>query len=231
MIPKHIAIIMDGNGRWAKKRLLPRTVGHKKGAENLRELIRDADSLGLKYLSVYAFSTENWKREEEEVSSIMNLLRKYLSEYFHEKENKNIRVKLIGDIETLPKDIYEKGKEIERLTANYKGLTLVIAINYGGRDEIVRAARKLFINAIKTNTPPEEITEKMFSSYLDTENIPDPEIVIRTSGEVRTSNFLIWQSAYSEFYFTKTLWPDFTIKDLQEAIDDYNKRERRYGNI
>ncbi|MCL2610898.1 MAG: isoprenyl transferase [Defluviitaleaceae bacterium] len=229
IMPEHIAIIMDGNGRWAKRRLMPRTIGHKKGAENLRTLIKEADALGIKYLSVYAFSTENWKREKNEVDFIMNLFRKYLEEYFTEKQNKNIRVKLIGDLESLPKDILAKGKEIEKLTKNYTGLTLVIAINYGGRDEIVRATKKMFENIQKTNTPIENITQQTFEQYLDTKDLPDPEIVIRTSGEIRTSNFLLWQSAYSEFYFTEILWPDFTIKDLQKAIDEYNKRERRFG--
>ncbi|MCL1924671.1 MAG: isoprenyl transferase [Defluviitaleaceae bacterium] len=226
---EHIAIIMDGNGRWAKKRLMPRNVGHKKGAENLRKLIKDADSLGLKYLSVYAFSTENWKRDKEEVESIMGLFRKYLTEYFTGNENKNIRVKLIGNLEALPKDIFQKGKEVEKETANYTGLTLIIAINYGGRDEIVRAAKKMLINLQKTNTLIENITEAAFEKYLDTYTIPHPEIVIRTSGELRISNFLLWQAAYSEFYFTNTLWPDFTIEDIKKAIEEYSSRERRFG--
>lgn len=228
-MPKHIAIIMDGNGRWAKKRGLPRKAGHKAGAETLEKIISAARELGLLHLTVYAFSTENWKRSQEEVDAIMNLLRQYLKNYFKKFIKDDVRMDVIGDIRRLDADIQEQILEIERLSENKTGLSVHIALNYGGRDELRRAMAKIAAEAAKGRLSPEEITEDSIGSYLDTSGTPDPELVIRTSGEERISNFLLWQSAYSEFYFCDTLWPDFTKADLEKAIYSYQNRERRFG--
>ena len=226
VLPRHIAIIMDGNGRWAKKRGLPRTAGHTAGAKTFKNIARYCNKIGLKYLTVNAFSTENWKRPEDEVKGIMNLLREYLKDAENFKDE-NIRVRFIGDREPLADDIKELMLKNERESENATGLTLYIAINYGGRDEIVKAVQKI----IKSGVKAEDITEKVISDNLYTADCPDPDFIIRPSGEYRISNYLIWQSAYSEFWYSDILWPDFTEKHLEKAIDDFNKRNRRFGGI
>lgn len=228
-IPQHIAIIMDGNGRWAKKRALPRKAGHKAGAEALEKVITHCNELGVKHLTVYAFSTENWKRSQEEVDAIMDLLRQYLNVYFKRFLKDNIRLHVIGDRTRLAQDIQESIIENETRTKDKDGLCVHIALNYGGRDELRRAVKKAAKDVENGNLQADEITEDVIASYLDTADIPDPELVIRTSGEERISNFLLWQVAYSEFYFTDALWPDFNGNMLEEAIYDYQNRERRFG--
>lgn len=228
-IPSHIAIIMDGNGRWAKKRALPRKAGHKAGAEALERIITDCRELGVKHLTVYAFSTENWKRSDEEVGAIMDLLRQYLKNYFKRFIKDNVRMDVIGDITRLDQDIQEQILEIEALSKEKDGLAVHIALNYGGRDELRRAVQKIASDVENGILKSNQIDEQTISSYLDTKGIPDPELMIRTSGEERISNFLLWQIAYSEFYFTDTLWPDFNRTSLEEAIYYYQNRERRFG--
>ena len=229
-VPNHIAIILDGNGRWAKKRFLPRNYGHAEGAKALEAICENCDKLGIKYLTVYAFSTENWKRSVEEVTGIMNLFRKYLVDSIERSNNSNMKVNLIGKREGLPEDIVQKMDDLERETAGNTGLQFHIAINYGGRDEIVRAVKKIMKDADAGKISADDIDESLFAEYLDTKGVPDPDLLIRTSGEERTSNFLPWQLAYSEFYFTDTLWPDFDMDSLIEAVRYYNKRERRFGD-
>ena len=229
-VPNHIAIILDGNGRWAKAKGLPRGYGHVKGCANLEQVCYDIKDLGVKYLTVYAFSTENWKRSVEEVTGIMNLFRKYLVDSIERSNNSNMKVNLIGKREGLPEDIVQKMDELERETAGNTGLQFHIAINYGGRDEIVRAVKKIMKDADAGKISADDIDESLFAEYLDTKGVPDPDLLIRTSGEERTSNFLPWQLAYSEFYFTDTLWPDFDMDSLIEAVRYYNKRERRFGD-
>lgn len=230
-IPEHVAIIMDGNGRWAKKRLMPRNFGHKAGAKVVEQMCEDAYNLGVKYLTVYAFSTENWKRSVEEVTGIMNLLRSYLKDCIERASKNNMRVRIIGDRTALDADIVERIEELEKKTAGYDGLNFTIALNYGGRDELRRGIVKLTEDVKAGRVDAGEISEATISSYLDTRDIPDPDLLIRTSGELRLSNFLIWQLAYTEFYFTDVLWPDFTVQDLIEAIRYYNGRDRRYGGV
>ena len=229
-IPEHVAVIMDGNGRWAKKRFMPRNYGHAQGAKALEAICENCDKLGIKYLTVYAFSTVNWKRSVEEVTGIMNLFRKYLVDSVERSNNANMKVNLIGKREGLPEAIVQKMDDLERLTSGNTGLQFHIAINYGGRDEIVRAVRKITEDVKNGKLISGDIDEVLFSNYLDTAGIPDPDLLIRTSGEERTSNFLPWQLAYSEFYFTDTLWPDFDMDSLIEAVRYYNKRERRFGD-
>ena len=229
-VPNHIAIILDGNGRWAKAKGLPRGYGHVKGCANLEQVCYDIKDLGVKYLTVYAFSTENWKRSVEEVTGIMNLFRKYLVDSIERSNNANMKVNLIGKREGLPEDIVQKMDNLERETAGNTGLQFYIAINYGGRDEIVRAVKKIMKDADAGKISADDIDESLFAEYLDTKGVPDPDLLIRTSGEERTSNFLPWQLAYSEFYFTDTLWPDFDMDSLIEAVRYYNKRERRFGD-
>lgn len=229
-IPEHVAVIMDGNGRWAKKRFLPRNYGHAEGAKALEAICENCEKLGIKYLTVYAFSTENWKRSVEEVSGIMNLFRKYLVDSIERSNNANMRVRFIGKREGLADDIVQKMENLERETAGNTGLQFYIAINYGGRDEIVRATKKLISDVQAGAVSEENIDESVFGTYLDTAGVPDPDLLIRTSGEERTSNFLPWQLAYSEFYFTDTLWPDFDMDSLVKAVRYYNKRERRFGD-
>ena len=229
-IPEHVAVIMDGNGRWAKNRFLPRNYGHAEGAKALEAICENCEKLGIKYLTVYAFSTENWKRSVEEVSGIMNLFRKYLVDSIERSNNANMRVRLIGKREGLADDIVQKMENLERETAGNTGLQFYIAINYGGRDEIVRATKKLISDVQAGAVSEENIDESVFGTYLDTAGVPDPDLLIRTSGEERTSNFLPWQLAYSEFYFTDTLWPDFDMDSLVKAVRYYNKRERRFGD-
>lgn len=228
-IPKHVAIIMDGNGRWAAKRFLPRKAGHKAGAEALERISQYALDIGVGHLTVYAFSTENWKRSREEVDGIMDLLRSYLKNYIERAKKDNVKVDIIGDITRLDTDIQQQIIQLEELTKQKDGMCLHIALNYGGRDEILRAVKKLMKNAEFGNTKIEEITEQSFSLLLDTADIPDPELLIRTSGEARVSNFLLWQIAYSEFVVTDKLWPDFTKEDFADAISQYQKRDRRFG--
>ncbi len=228
-MPKHIAIIMDGNGRWAKKRGLPRKAGHKAGAETLEKIISAARELGLEHLTVYAFSTENCKRSQEEVDAIMNLLRQYLKNYFKKFIKDDVRMDVIGDINRLDADIQKQIMEIEQLSKEKTGLFVHIALNYGGRDELRRAMTKMAQEVVEGRLLPEEMTEDCIAGYLDTAGTPDPELVIRTSGEERISNFLLWQAAYSEFYFCDTLWPDFTKTELEKAVFAYQNRERRFG--
>ena len=230
-IPEHVAIIMDGNGRWAKKRLMPRNFGHKAGARTVEQICEDAHDLGIKYLTVYAFSTENWKRSVEEVTGIMNLLRSYLKDCIERASKNNMRVRVIGDRTALAEDIVEKIEELEQKTACYDGLNFTIALNYGGRDEIRRAVKRIAEDAAAGKLNPEEISEEDISKRLDTCDMPDPDLLIRTSGELRLSNYLIWQLAYTEFYFTDVLWPDFSKEDLKDAIRYYNGRDRRYGGV
>ena len=230
-VPTHIAVIMDGNGRWAKKRFMPRTFGHKAGADALERACEDADHLGIKYLTVYAFSTENWKRSVEEVTGIMNLFRRYLESSVEKSNRNNMRVRVIGERSKLAPDIIKAINNLEEATKNNTGLQFTVAINYGGRDEITRAMKRIAEDVKAGKLSEEDITEDMISSYLDTCELPDPDLLIRTSGEERTSNFLPWQLAYSEFFFTDTLWPDFNRQTFIEAIRHYTKRDRRYGGV
>lgn len=225
-LPTHIAIIMDGNGRWAKKRSLPRTAGHAAGSKNFKEIARYANKIGLKYLTVYAFSTENWKRPKDEVDNIMNILRDYLKDAKNFKDE-NIRVKFIGDIDALDEDIRLLIDDAEKESENATGLKLNIALNYGGRDEIVHAVKKI----VESGIPADMINEDTIGNNLYTAGMPDPDFIIRPSGEYRLSNYLIWQSAYAEYWFSNILWPDFKPKHLDMAIEDYLKRNRRYGGI
>ena len=225
-IPEHIAIIMDGNGRWAKKRNLPRSAGHVSGSKKFKEIARYCNKIGVKYLTVYAFSTENWRRPKDEVDAIMNLFRDYLKDSANFK-SENIMLKFIGDRNGMPDDIIELMNQAEIDSKEATGLKAYMAINYGGRDEIVHAVKSIVNEGIKS----EDITEKTISDRVYTNDYPDPELIIRPSGEYRLSNFLIWQSAYSEFWFSNVLWPDFTTDDLDRAIDDYNNRDRRFGGV
>lgn len=229
-LPAHIGIIMDGNGRWAKKRLLPRTAGHAKGAEVFQTITRHCQKRGIKALTVYAFSTENWSRPEGEVRSIMNLLRRYLDDAFGFKDE-NIRIKFIGERDRLERDIVDKMAEIEDFSKGNDELLLNIAVNYGGRDEITAAARALCRDAVDGRIIPESVDEKLFESYLFTSDCPPLDLVLRPSGEQRLSNFLLWQCAYSEFVFMDVLWPDFTPDDLDRALDEYSARKRRFGGV
>ncbi len=228
---QHIAIIMDGNGRWAKKRGLPRSVGHKKGAEVVKEITRATGELGVKYLTLYAFSTENWQRDPEEVATLMGLLRDYLKSDLKEFQENGVRIIFIGERQMLDADIVEQMAKIEAETAHNDKMTLCIAISYGARQEIVNAARKIAVLARRGDILPEDVDIKMFSDMLYTKDVPDPDLVIRTSGEQRISNYLLWQIAYAEFFFTPTLWPDFGKEELERIINDFNTRERRYGKV
>lgn len=230
-IPKHIAIIMDGNGRWAKERGKKRTWGHKEGSKVLQNICRDANDLGVEYVTVYAFSTENWQRPQEEVDFLMDLLRQYLKDSIKNSKKDNMRVRVIGNKEGLPADVLNRIDELETASKNYTGLQLQIALNYGGRNEILRAVKNFTQDVAAHKINIDMLDEKLFSGYLDTKEIPDPDLMIRTSGEIRLSNFLLWQLAYSEFYFTNKYWPDFKKEDLIEAIISYNKKERRFGGL
>lgn len=230
-IPQHVAIIMDGNGRWAKKRHMPRNFGHRAGAKTVEQICEDAYDLGIKYLTVYAFSTENWKRSVEEVTGIMNLLRKYLEDALERATKNNMRVRIIGDKSALDADIIEAINALEEKTKDMTGLNFTIALNYGGRDEIRRAVMAISEEVSNGKISSSDITEALISAHLDTKDMPDPDLLIRTSGELRLSNYLIWQLAYTEFYFTDTLWPDFSKKDLEEAIEYFNGRDRRFGGV
>ncbi|HEU5046297.1 MAG TPA: isoprenyl transferase [Rickettsiales bacterium] len=228
-IPKHVAIIMDGNGRWAKSRGLPRIMGHKKGAEVVREVLTACRDFGVEYLTIYAFSSENWKRPVLEVTDLMDLLRAYLKREIATLHKNGIRLKIIGDRSRLSQDILEQIDAAEAMTAQNTTFTLVVALSYGSRQEIVHAAREIARRAAEGKLQADAIDEDTISSLLYTQAIPDPDILIRTSGEQRISNFLLWQSAYTEFYFTDVLWPDFTRQHLQDALVEYSNRERRYG--
>jgi len=228
--PNHVAIIMDGNGRWAKSKGFPRTVGHAKGAQNLEDMLYIADELGIKYLTVYAFSTENWKRSEDEVMALMNLFRQYLRNGFKKAARNNVRIRVIGYRPGLPQDLQELADEIEEFSKDNTGLQFTIALNYGSRDELIRMMQSAAREVAAGNLKPEEIDEEYISSHLDTKDLPYPDLLIRTSGEQRVSNYLLWQLAYTEFYYTDVHWPVFGKAELQKAIEWYNTRDRRYGN-
>ena len=231
VIPKHVAMILDGNGRWAKKRGLPRSMGHREGCVTVEKTVEIAARLGIEYLTVYGFSTENWKRSAEEVGALMQLFRFYAKRLLAMAEKNNIRVRMIGERNRFAPDIVEAINGLEEKTKENTGMTFVIAVNYGSRDEITRAVRKIMTDVEKGKIAPEDMTEKVFASYLDTAGIPDPDLMIRTSGELRLSNYLLWQLAYSELYVTECLWPDFNKEELLNAIRQYNKRERRFGGV
>ncbi len=226
-IPQHVAIILDGNGRWAKAKGMPRNYGHVQGAKNVERICEDAYHMGIKYLTVYAFSTENWKRSKEEVDALMSLLRNYMKTCVKTAKKNHMRVRVIGDKTGLAKDIQDSIDNLERESKEQDGLNFTIPINYGSRDEICRAVKKMVQEGISA----EEITEEMIAAHLDTAGIPDPDLLIRTSGELRLSNYLMWQLAYTEFYFTDTPWPDFNKGELARAIERYNQRDRRYGGV
>jgi undecaprenyl diphosphate synthase len=231
VIPEHVAIILDGNGRWAKKRGLPRSLGHKEGCVTLEKTVEDAARLGIKYLTVYGFSTENWKRSSDEVGALMQLFRYYMVRLLKVAKANNVRVSMIGDQRRFDRDIVEGINKLEQETKDNTGLTLVIAVNYGGRDEIVRATRNIMQDVKEGKLLPEEMDERKFESYLDTAKIPDPDLLIRTSGELRLSNYLLWQLAYTELYVTDCYWPDFNMDELKKAVEAYNSRERRFGGV
>lgn len=230
-IPKHIAIIMDGNGRWAKEKKLPRTFGHKAGVETIREVVRECGELGVKYLTLYAFSTENWKRPKEEVNTLMKLLVEYLRKELSELSSENVVVNYIGDISKLPAICQEELIRAYNNTKNNKGLVLNLALNYGGRNELLNAIKNIYAEIQKGSLSIEEINEDIINNYLYTKNMPDPDIIIRTAGEQRLSNFLLWQCAYSEFWYTDVKWPDFSKDDLKIAIYNYQNRDRRFGGL
>ncbi len=231
-LPKHIAIIMDGNGRWGQKRGLPRLVGHKAGIETIRDIIKTSSDIGIQYITVYAFSTENWKRPEDEVKGLFSLLLLYLEKEIDEIHNNNVRLSIIGEYKKLPDGVVKKIDYALNRTKNNTGMVFNIALNYGGRDEILRMARNIYLMTKNNEIENvDEIDYNLIESLLYTEGIPDPDLIIRTSGELRLSNFLLWQTAYSEFWSTDTLWPDFRKEDLFEAIKVYQNRNRRYGGI
>ena len=230
-VPNHVAIILDGNGRWAKRKGMPRSYGHVKGCENLEKVCSVAKELGVKYLTVYAFSTENWKRSKEEVDSLMKLFRNYMKKCLKIAKENRMRVKIIGDPSAFDLDLQEKIKELEAYSAQFDELHFQIALNYGSRDEITRAVRQMGEDIQKGVLDPKQIQEDTISSYLDTRELPDPDLLIRTSGEERLSNFLMWQLAYTEFYFTAVPWPEFDKAEFEKAIAKYNQRDRRYGGV
>ena len=230
-VPQHVAIILDGNGRWAKSKGMPRNYGHAQGSKNVERICEEAYRMGIKYLTVYAFSTENWNRPQDEVDALMKLLRNYMKTCLKTAAKNDMKIRVIGDLSRLDDDIRGRIAELVEATKNNKGLNFQIAINYGSRDEMVRAIRRMASDVREGTVNPEEIDETLFETYLDTHGIPDPDLLIRTSGELRLSNYLLWQMAYTEFYFTDVLWPDFTKEELEKAILQYNKRERRYGKV
>ena len=230
-IPAHVALILDGNGRWAKKRGLPRQLGHKKGCETLEQVVEDAAQLGIRYLTVYGFSTENWNRPDSEVAALMKLLESYLKNCIRTANKNNMRVRVIGELSRLSESFQKKIQELEEVSAANTGLNLTIAINYGSRDEMLRGMRKMYADLRDGKLQENEIDETHFEAYLDTKDIPDPDLLIRTSGEQRLSNYLLWQLAYSEFYFTEVPWPDFHKEELEKAVEAYNKRDRRFGAL
>ena len=230
-VPRHVAIILDGNGRWAKKRMLPRNAGHATGSKNVEKICAAAWDMGIEYVTMYAFSTENWSRPKEEVDALMKLLHSYLKDCLKTSKKNNMQVRVIGDISKLDKDLQERIIELERVSAENTGLHFQVALNYGSRDEIKRSIISIANEVKEGSLLPEDITEDIISSHLDTSGIPDPDLMIRTSGEQRLSNYLLWQLAYAEFYFTDVLWPDFSKKDLQKAVEFYQSRDRRFGGV
>lgn len=228
-IPNHVAIILDGNGRWAKAKGMPRTYGHIQGAKTVEEICEVAYNMGIQYLTVYAFSTENWNRPKEEVDALMKLLRNYMKNCLKRANQNNMSVRVIGEKSRLDDDIRKSIEDLEEATKHNTGLHFTIAINYGGRDELVRATRKVACKVASGDLKPEEITEEMLNDNLDTVGFPDPDLLIRTCGELRISNFLLWQLAYTEFYITDVAWPDFSKEELEKAVEAYNRRDRRYG--
>ena len=230
-VPQHIAIILDGNGRWAKAKGMPRNYGHAQGSKNVEKICEEAWRMGIKYLTVYAFSTENWSRPENEVAALMKLLRNYMKTCLKTAAKNDMKIRVIGDIEPLDDDIKSRIRELEAATTDNGGLNFTIALNYGSRDELTRAAQKMAKDCAEGKIKAEEIDESVFETYLDTHGIPDPDMMIRTSGEQRLSNYLLWQLAYSEFYFTDVPWPDFTKEELVKSIEEYNHRHRRFGKV
>lgn len=229
-VPRHIAIILDGNGRWARRRGLPRTAGHAAGSENFRKIATYCKNIGVEYLTVYAFSTENWKRPEDEVKTIMRLLRRYLNEAIDTMERDKIRMKIFGDVAGLPQELQELVQKTDEISKRYEGFQANICLNYGGRDEIVHAARR-YAADLAAGKVQGELSEEQFGGYLYSAGIPDPDLLIRPGGEQRISNFLLWQCAYAEFYFSDVLWPDFGTDELDKAIEAFRRRDRRYGNV
>lgn len=230
-VPKHVAIILDGNGRWARSKGMPRNYGHAQGSKNVERICEEAWRMGIKYLTVYAFSTENWQRPKSEVDALMKLLRNYMKTCLKTAEKNDMKIRVIGDIHPLDEDIKKRILELEEASRNNGGLNFTIALNYGSRDEMIRAVKRLAQDCVDQKVKPEDIDEKLYAAYLDTRELPDPDLLIRTSGELRLSNYLLWQLAYSEFYFTDVPWPDFTKEELIRAIEHYNSRERRFGGI
>ncbi len=230
-MPKHVAIILDGNGRWAKAKGLPRNYGHVEGAKTVEKICEEAYKMGIQYLTVYAFSTENWNRPKDEVDALMKLLRNYMKNCLKTAEKNRMCVRVIGDVSRLDEDLQVKIAELEEATRNNDGLHFQVAINYGGRDEITRAARKVAAKVAAGELKPEDVTEEVLNSQLDTGDLPDPDLLIRTCNEQRISNFLPWQLAYTEFYFTPVAWPDFTKEELLKAVEAYNHRDRKYGGL
>lgn len=228
-IPRHVAIIMDGNGRWAKNRHLPRAMGHSAGAKNVETICQAAFDLGIKYLTVYAFSTENWKRSEDEVNTLMKLLKQYMDGCIEKSRKNNMRVRVIGDISALSDEMQNSIRKLEEYSENFDGLQFTVALNYGGRDEIIRAVKRLAYDIEAGELKADEISEEKLNGKLDTFELPDPDLLIRTSGELRISNFLLWQLAYTEFYFTDVYWPDFGPEELEKAVEYYGNRDRRFG--
>ncbi len=230
-MPQHVAIILDGNGRWAKAKGMPRNYGHAQGSKNVERICEEAWRMGIKYLTVYAFSTENWNRPKEEVDALMKLLRNYMKTCLKTAEKNDMKIRVIGDKSRLDEDIRTRIAELEEATKNNQGLNFQIAINYGSRDEITRAVKALAKDCADGKVNAEDINESMIESYLDTHDIPDPDLLIRTSGEQRLSNYLLWQLAYTEFYFTDVPWPDFSKEELLKAVEQFNRRDRRYGGV
>ena len=230
-VPQHIAIILDGNGRWAKAKGMPRNYGHAQGSKNVERICEEAWRMGIKYLTVYAFSTENWSRPDGEVAALMKLLRNYMKTWLKTAAKDDMKIRVIGDIEPLDDDIKSRIRELEAATVDNGGLNFTIALNYGSRDEMIRAARRMAQDCADGKLSAEDIDETVFESYLDTHGIPDPDLMIRTSGEQRLSNYLLWQLAYSEFYFTDVPWPDFTKEELVRAVEEFNHRHRRFGGV
>jgi undecaprenyl diphosphate synthase len=230
-IPQHVAIILDGNGRWAAKKGMPRNYGHTQGAKTVEKICEDAYKIGVKYLTVYVFSTENWNRSDNEVDALMTLLRNYMKTCTKTAKKNNMRVRILGNKSRLDEDLQQSIANLEESSKDNDGLNFQVALNYGARDEIVRAVKKLIADKDENKLTIEDIDEEMFTGYLDTKDIPDPDLLIRTSGELRLSNFLLWQLAYAEFYTTDVLWPDFTKEELVKAIEQYNSRDRRYGGV
>ena len=230
-VPRHVAIILDGNGRWAKAKGLPRTAGHTAGAKNVEVVCEEAYNMGIEYLTLYAFSTENWNRSKEEVAALMNLLNQYLKNCLKTAKKNNMRIRVIGDISRLDPSMQEKICLLEKESASYTGLNLTIAINYGSRDEIVRGIKRMYRDVEEHKLDADAISEDTVSKYLDTADLPDPDLMIRTSGEQRLSNYLLWQLAYAEFYFTPVAWPDFHGEELRKAVEAYENRDRRYGKV